>query len=195
MSESLIAATSGGPRRPQDFYPTPWDVTEAILPRIADFPQEIWEPACGDGAMSKVLEKAGHAVISTDLIDRGYGTGGEDFLTRVAARGESLVTNPPFDKAREFIEQAFDLGVSHCAMLLKTSFWHAKRRASLFHKWQPAEIWALTWRPDFTGAGRPHRDAIWVVWRPTAQPTTYGLLHRPAWKPKGFEELTPGPVA
>ena len=33
----------------------------------------VWEPACGSGAISKVLEERRLAVISTDLHDQGYG--------------------------------------------------------------------------------------------------------------------------
>jgi hypothetical protein len=32
------------------------------------------------GSISEVLIEHGHDVISTDLVDRGYGTGGVDFL-------------------------------------------------------------------------------------------------------------------
>jgi len=42
---------------------------------VESFEGQIWEPACGDGAISRVLEAAGYQVISTDLIDRGYGQG------------------------------------------------------------------------------------------------------------------------
>ena len=55
----------------------------------------IWEPACGDGAMSRILEAAGHTVISTDLVDRGYGRGGHDFLADHETMADHIVTNPP----------------------------------------------------------------------------------------------------
>jgi len=42
---------------------------------VETFEGSIWEPACGDGAISKVLLAAGFDVVSTDLIDRGFGTG------------------------------------------------------------------------------------------------------------------------
>ena len=63
------------PRRvPHDFYPTPPEAIRALL-SVETFEGSIWEPACGDGAISKVLLEAGHEVVSTDLIDRGYGAG------------------------------------------------------------------------------------------------------------------------
>lgn len=63
------------PRRvPHDFYPTPPEAVRALL-SVETFTGSIWEPACGDGAISKVLIEAGFEVVSTDLIDRGFGTG------------------------------------------------------------------------------------------------------------------------
>lgn len=63
------------PRRvPHDFYPTPPEAVRALL-SVEAFEGSIWEPACGDGAISKVLLAAGFDVVSTDLIDRGFGSG------------------------------------------------------------------------------------------------------------------------
>src|SRR5882757_893058 len=80
-----------------DFYPTPPEATRALL-SVEQFGGSIWEPACGDGAISSVLTDAGHFVISTDLIDRGYGDGGVDFLSETAPRAKHIVTNPPYGR-------------------------------------------------------------------------------------------------
>ena len=55
--------------------------------------------------MSKVLEKTGSTVISSDLYDRGYDETGHDFLDtpRIA---ENIVTNPPFHSAEGFVASA-----------------------------------------------------------------------------------------
>ena len=63
-------------RQDRDFYPTPAWVTEALLRRVR-LPDGIWEPCCGNGAMAQVLEAHGHRVVGTDLVDRGYGEGGQ----------------------------------------------------------------------------------------------------------------------
>jgi 2-polyprenyl-3-methyl-5-hydroxy-6-metoxy-1,4-benzoquinol methylase len=44
------------------------------------FEGNIWECACGNGAMSKVMIKNGYDVYSSDLINRDYGETGVDFL-------------------------------------------------------------------------------------------------------------------
>lgn len=82
-------------RAAYEFYPTPPEATRALL-SVESFEGSIWEPACGDGAISKVLEAAGYQVVSTDLIDRGYGAGGQDFLKSTEPLGRNIITNPPY---------------------------------------------------------------------------------------------------
>ncbi len=82
-------------RAPFEFYPTPPEATRALL-SVESFEGSIWEPACGDGAISKVLIEAGYEVISTDLIDRGYGAGGHDFLKSSRPLAKNIITNPPY---------------------------------------------------------------------------------------------------
>ena len=112
-------------RDPHDFYPTPTYVTEALL-QVEHFGRQVWEPACGNGAISKVLETAGYEVLSSDLIDRGYGEV-EDFLTS-NRRAESIVTNPPFDKDDEFVRKALESTTHKVAMLLPLTFLEGPKR-------------------------------------------------------------------
>ncbi|HME25517.1 MAG TPA: hypothetical protein VKI44_29995 [Acetobacteraceae bacterium] len=88
---------SGCDREGRDFYARPKWVTEALLRHIR-LRGPIWEPCCGDGAMSHVLAAYGHDVVSTDIADRGFGTPGVNFLTcrEVPGGCRSIVTNPPY---------------------------------------------------------------------------------------------------
>lgn len=81
-------------RQEDDFYPTPAYVTQALLDNYR-FTGEIWEPACGDGRMSKILEQYYSKVESSDLINRGYGTAGVDFW-RLRAK---LTTSSPIRRS------------------------------------------------------------------------------------------------
>jgi len=96
-------------RHPEDFYPTHPVITQMLLDR-EELDGTIWEPACGRGDMSKVLIGRGYDVLSTDLIDRGYGEGGIDFLDddQISRFGQfdNIVTNPPFTFALDFVLQA-----------------------------------------------------------------------------------------
>ena len=84
------------PRRiPNEFYPTPPEAVRALL-SVEQFDGSIWEPACGEGAISKVLSAAGHQVVSTDRFAYGFGETGVDFLAEQTPRARHIVTNPPY---------------------------------------------------------------------------------------------------
>lgn len=186
-------------RQNNDFYPTPPDVTEALLDNWTSLPPRscIWEPACGDGAISKVLEARGHIVQSTDLHPRGYGSvwSSIDFLAggplsnvsgtdgqpvEFGRAPQYIITNPPFKLAAEFIEHACSMELEGVAMLLKSQFWHARKRTPLFHKHRPAMVLPLTWRPDFLKQGGPTMDVMWCVWiKGWGLPPLYRPILRP----------------
>ena len=62
-------------REIDDFYATDPDAV-SVLFLHESFSDKIWECACGSGALSKRMEQLGKQVMSTDLIDRGFGRGG-----------------------------------------------------------------------------------------------------------------------
>jgi len=181
-SLGVMIAGGNGNRRENDFYPTPREATIALLPLIADWPKTIWEPACGDGAMARVLRASGRDVVATDLIHRGFGQI-LDFLGPTAlqiARPQRkvIITNPPFKLAAQFIERADELGAAHLALLLKASFWNAASRLKTWDRWAPYARRDLTWRLDFDGRGAPTMDCAWFLWDRTSPP-----LARPLVKP------------
>ena len=92
-----------------DYYATDPIAIDWLL-SVEDLQGVIWECACGEGHLSKRLEEHGKTVMSTDLIDRGYGYGGLDFL-KVKDRDfvDNIVTNPPYKYALEFCEKALDV--------------------------------------------------------------------------------------
>ena len=81
-ARSLVGTSPGRP--PEDYYKTPPVATEALL-RAETFSGLVWEPACGDGAICKVLEAHGIKTMATDLIDRGWGEAPLNRLTGVDA--------------------------------------------------------------------------------------------------------------
>ena len=86
-----------------DFFPTPRWATFALIDN-EKFKGDIWECACGDGAMSRVLEETGCSVLSSDLYERGYGETGVDFLntTHTAAPPACYVRGAPVARWRGF---------------------------------------------------------------------------------------------
>jgi hypothetical protein len=125
-------------REENDFYATN-PIAANFLIELVDLNKNIWEPSCGQGHLSKVFVDSGYNVKSSDLIDRGYGEAGVDFLTY---SNESdffdgdIVTNPPYKYAKEFVEKALQYvkpGNKVC-MFLKVLFLESKSRKPLFVK-------------------------------------------------------------
>lgn len=123
-----------------DYYATDPKAVEKLL-EVETFNKYIWEPACGEGHISKVLEAHGYDVISTDLIYRGYGEKEPfDFLKSAEENlYEDIITNPPYKYAQEFIEKALHSVVDGqiVAMFLKLTFVSSKGRKLFFDKFPP----------------------------------------------------------
>ena len=155
MSTLLKITGSDGEkkRNANDFYPTPDYATEALMNREF-FSQKIWEPACGDGAISKVLEERGHTTVSTDLIDYGFGQPNVDFLMEQKLLAPDIITNPPFSLAHEFAEKAIDLGVDKLALLVRLQFLEGVRRGKFFQRHPPSTVWVFSKRLSFNVDGK-----------------------------------------
>lgn len=125
-------------RQKDDFYPTPPEAVQALL-SVEDVPHSIWECACGDGAISNVLQEAGHSVVSTDLNDWGYDKAetGVDFLMETKPLAPAVITNPPYKLANEFIVKCMDMELDYFAMLLRLAFLEGKQRRELIYNRQP----------------------------------------------------------
>jgi len=170
MSSLLKITGSDGSqkRNTNDFYPTPDSATQALLNREY-FSVDVWEPACGDGAISKMLERRNHTVISTDLIDYGYGSSGRDFLFEQELLAPSIITNPPFSLAHEFAQKALDLGATKLALLVRLQFLEGIKRGEFFSRHPPATVWVFSKRLSFNVDGKFKSGGVmafaWFVWK------------------------------
>lgn len=136
-------------REVNDYYatsPAAIDKLGCVLPIHI----KVWECACGEGHLSKRMKELGHDVLSTDLVDRGYGTGSVDFLNLTDAdrrmitewsegRPFDIITNPPYKYATEFILKALELIPDDCRviMFLKTTFLEGKERREKLYDVNP----------------------------------------------------------
>lgn len=156
-------------REKDDFYPTPPEATDALL-SVETFAGPIWEPACGDGAISRVLETAGHKVISTDLVDRGYGEPRVDFLMEWAARAPNIVTNPPFKMVAPFMRKALALSTDKVAFLLRLACLEGMERGEIYETSPLARVWVFRRRLTMRRGNYETSEAggmlafAWFVW-------------------------------
>lgn len=157
-------------REEHDYYATEPEAVE-MLCELETFSPKIWECACGEGHMSKVLESKGYKVKSTDLIDRGFGEGGIDFLKTNEFFEGDIITNPPYKYAQEFIEHALELipEGNKVVMFLKVQFLEGQKRRDLFMLNPPKTVYVSSSRlacaknGDFKDVTRAVAYA-WFVW-------------------------------
>jgi hypothetical protein len=100
-----------------DLYETPPEAVRALL-RVVELPPFVWEPASGKGAICRELRAAGLNVYATEKHNyRGRDphilTGVDFFNVRQApgttATAETIVTNPPYQCADDFIRHGLTL--------------------------------------------------------------------------------------
>lgn len=170
-----------------DFYPTPGWATFALIDN-EPLQGTIWEPACGNGAMSEVLRKAG-PVVSTDLYDRGYGESGVDFLS-TSRRADNIITNPPYNAAEGFVAQGLKLANKKFAMLLRLAFLEGANRANtIFTTCPPSRVWVFSERITFYPVGVEAKGSgttayAWFVWDKDAPERTELKWLKPGYKAK-----------
>jgi hypothetical protein len=169
-----------------DFYPTPAWATQALIDN-EELIGDIWEPACGNGAMSDVLALTGNSVFSSDLYDRGYGEAGVDFLT-ADRRAANIVTNPPYNSAEGFVRAGIEKAERKFALLLRLAFLEgANRQQTIFKKCPPARVWVFSERITFYPLNAERKGSgttayAWFVWDKAA---VSGVELR--WLPTGYK--------
>lgn len=179
-------------RHPEDWYRTS---PEAILPFLEAerFPGVVWEPACGDGAISRILLERPEveAVVSTDLVDRGYGRGGIDFLAldrppkvgygNSDRRPDHVLTNPPYSLAVDFALKVLANGWlppgGKLALFCRTLWLEGSRRHERLFRWHPpARVYVHRRRIPMARGDLPMRTGLisfsWFVWESAATNVT-----------------------
>lgn len=124
----------------------------------------------GGGHLSKELEKNGYNVISTDIVDRGYGKGGIDFLKQTKKFDGDIITNPPYKFALEFVEKALELiNIGNkVIMFLKLTFLEGQKRRRLFDTKQLSKVYVFSKRQQCAKNGNFKGSSAvayaWFVW-------------------------------
>jgi hypothetical protein len=153
-----------------DFYPTPAVATHALMD-VEHFHGQIVEPACGDGAMTKVLRKYyPDDVLSFDINARELGYGFEqDFLTW-PQRTDNIITNPPYSRGllMPFVERALEVTNVKVALFMRLVFLESAHRYEFFQRTPPTRIWVFPYRIPFRHKNNPKPVTgvayAWYIW-------------------------------
>jgi len=180
--KNFSANNVGGKRKASDMYETPYSLTRLLLDCV-ELKGDILEPACGKGAILDVLKEYGYAFnlwasdISDDYIGGATCRKEGNFLDKELWRSykfNTIITNPPFSLAYEFISRAKEMsvqGVRDIYMLLPLSYLHGKQRFD--HIWSDRsfplkEVFVFTRYPLLGEAlredGKHHTGMVVYAW-------------------------------
>ena len=120
--KKFSAKNATGKRKKSDFYETPYTLTRKFLD-VEYFEKSgtVCEPACGGGAITKVLNEYWEN-------DKITAYDKETNFLWDFDEYNYIITNPPFSLAFEFIQKAKQLAKSKFALLLPLSYLHGKKR-------------------------------------------------------------------
>lgn len=151
-----------------EFFETPDWVVERILD-VELMTPVIVDPCAGRGVLGRAARARGYRTVETDLNDW---PGQPDSVLRpmdflklsragLVGNGEfSVLMNPPFSLAVEFVQHSLELGARKVVMFQRLAFLESSRRREFFEELPPARIWlcgdrATCWRGDI-----PEEDVV-----------------------------------
>ena len=156
-----------GDRQKDDFYATPPEATQKLLD-VEKFDGKIYEPCCGQGHISKVLNDNGYDVESTDLVDRGYGQSHIDFLMETTVR-DNIITNPPYGKLLiQFLNHTQLIADKKICLLLKLQALEGVARGEFYKTCPPVRVHVFSKRVSLMKNGDSYDGGMmalaWFVW-------------------------------
>jgi hypothetical protein len=162
---------------PLQWFPTPAWATEELEKRTPEIglTHTILECCCGEGDIARVLRKnqdrgrTGRNVFTNDIDTKRIADYHRDVATEEGWNGISpidwVITNPPFNRAKEILPLALancNIGI---AMLLRLSYLEPCLNRIQWLQANPPKRVIVLPRISFTGDGRTDSvTACWVIW-------------------------------
>lgn len=141
-------------RVPRDFYPTPPEAVVPLLPHLP-VPTRFAEPCAGDGALVRILSKAGHlCCAATDIEPRHPSILKADALSGPWVGFDYIITNPPW--SRDVLHKMIVHFSSQLPtwLLFDADWMHTRQSAPFMHLCRKiVSVGRVKWIPDspFTG--------------------------------------------
>lgn len=161
MTGKNFSCNNTGKRHKSDFYQTPYCLTDLLLTKES-LVGTVLEPACGNGAIVSRLPRC----------DEHYDQE-TDFLKETRTF-DTVITNPPFSLAKDFILKAKKVATQKIILLLPLSYLHGKSRYDVIYKdktFPLKKVYVFTRYPmleDSVRADGKHETGMmvyaWFVW-------------------------------
>ncbi|MBB3288177.1 MULTISPECIES: class I SAM-dependent methyltransferase [unclassified Rhizobium] len=203
LRAAVGTASATKEERGQNLYETPPEAMFTLL-ALEDFTPTVLEPACGRGAIARMLEQAGYGVVLADLVDyetadqHGELQDVQDFLASEPPESGSydIVTNPPYgDVLNAFVAHALRVfRPGKMALLLNLNFlcgFADDDRNFVMDDCPPARVWIfkrrlpMMHRDGWDGNKASSRmNTAWFVWelQPDGSYGTQTITKRVDWR-------------
>jgi predicted RNA methylase len=165
-----------------EHYETPAWAVEAILKREI-LTYRVVDPCLGIGILANAALDADYDVHTNDIHDwlteksdlkldyiSDYLDAPQDLRDKV--NGATVLMNPPFSKAVQFVEKSFEYGARKIVCFQRFAWWESAERRAFWEKNPPNRVYicgnrANCWRHDIPeaerGSSSPTAHA-WFVW-------------------------------
>lgn len=176
MRETLGYDKNHDGRENNDFYATPPEEVTNII-QFEELYETILEPCCGLGHMVRGIEEAygnRKKILATDLVDRGFGRGGLDFLSPkypFKSNINTIIMNPPFKHIQEFTLKALEIAKKKVVLFARLQFMESQTRyENIFKDNKPTRIYIYADRVacakggDFKQSLDSSMAFGWFVW-------------------------------
>ncbi|NHN93907.1 hypothetical protein GVI59_18640 [Acetobacter sicerae] len=146
---------SGYERNDDDWYQEPEWVTDALLAVERPFVGRVMDPCCGAGNIVRRLWHNDLFASGTDIVERAVWVE-EISFDRALKRGKptSVISNPPYDQAQDFIETALKFTQDRVCVLLRLAFLEGMRRYEWFQSAPLARVWVFSRRVSMPPGGK-----------------------------------------
>ena len=170
-----VMAQRNGEAGGLDYFPTPPWATRALMEHVILTRNNVdgmtcLEPACGEGHMASVLREYFADVGAMDIKDYGFGAV-QDYLSSAPDKQyDWIITNPPFNKANEFVIKALKEARHGVAILARTVFLESVGRYRGIFQHNPPTVFAQFVERVPMVKGRLSKSAStatgygWFVW-------------------------------
>ena len=123
-------------RHDDDWYVEPPWAVEELVRSERPFTGVVLDPCCGSGNIPRTLRAIGIDGVGSDLRDRGYAMAAQaPYTTSIPfVRPDSVISNPPYREARDFVECALTHTTDRVCCLLRLAFLETPKRAKWFRE-------------------------------------------------------------
>jgi hypothetical protein len=164
-----------------DYFPTPpWAARAGgeLIKRLDPAARSCWEPACGEGHMAHGLADYFAIINQSDVHPYRAGQLVRDFLAPMPTGTVTdwIITNPPFNRAGDFVQLGMDRARRGVAMLLRLVFLEGAKRHFLLYGPNPVTVVAPfaervpmvkgRWDPEASSA----TAYAWFIWQKGVPP-------------------------